>query len=56
MLYIEQLNGNGYHVAMIGDGLNDAGALKVACLGISVSENTAHFSPSSDVIMDASAF
>jgi Cu+-exporting ATPase len=41
---------------MIGDGLNDAGALKAAQIGVSVTENTAHFSPASDVIMDASVF
>jgi Cu+-exporting ATPase len=56
MLYIHQLKEDRAVVAMIGDGLNDAGALKVADLGISVTENTAHFSPSSDVIMDASVF
>ena len=56
MLYIHQLKENGEHVGMIGDGLNDAGALKVADIGISVSENTAHFTPSSDAIMDASSF
>ncbi len=56
MLYIHQLRESGAKVAMIGDGLNDAGALKVADLGISVTENTAHFSPGSDVIMDATGF
>ncbi len=56
MLFIEQLSANGARIAMIGDGLNDAGALKVASIGISVTENTAHFSPSSDVIMDAAVF
>lgn len=56
LLYIDNLKQNGKQVAMIGDGLNDAGALKAANLGISVSENTANFSPSSDVIMDAGTF
>jgi Cu+-exporting ATPase len=56
MLFIDQLRANGQTTAMIGDGLNDAGALKVADLGISVTENTAHFSPASDAIMDASVF
>ncbi len=56
LLFIHQLQENGKQVVMIGDGLNDAGALKAANIGISVTEDTANFSPSSDVIMDASVF
>lgn len=54
--FIEGLQHNNNKVIMIGDGLNDAGALKAATIGISITENTAHFSPASDVIMDASMF
>jgi Cu+-exporting ATPase len=56
LLFINQLKENGQQVVMIGDGLNDAGALKAANIGISVTEDTANFSPSSDVIMDAKVF
>ncbi len=54
--FIQNLQQQHKKVVMIGDGLNDAGALKAAHVGISVTENTAHFSPASDVIMDAEVF
>jgi Cu+-exporting ATPase len=41
---------------MIGDGLNDAGALRASDLGVSISDDSNRFSPSCDVIMDAGSF
>ena len=52
--YIKKLKENGKVVMMLGDGLNDSGALKESNVGVVVSENVHNFSPASDIILSSS--
>lgn len=49
--YIKKLQDHQQKVMMLGDGLNDAGALKQSNVGIAIADDTNSFTPSSDVIM-----
>ena len=56
LAYVEKLQEKKQKVIMIGDGLNDAGALAQSNVGISISENINVFSPACDAILEASKF
>jgi len=54
--YIQKLKKAGKTILMIGDGLNDAGALNESDVGISIADNIYHFSPACDAILEAGRF
>ncbi|MBX3748137.1 MAG: heavy metal translocating P-type ATPase metal-binding domain-containing protein [Verrucomicrobiae bacterium] len=53
LAFVRRLQGEGHRVMMVGDGLNDAGALRQGDVGVAVVEGVGRFSPASDVILEA---
>lgn len=54
--FIKKLQSKKSEVMMIGDGLNDAGALKQSNVGLVLSEDTNNFSPACDGILQTDKF
>lgn len=54
--FIAKLRKQGAVTAMVGDGLNDAAALKESDLGISVADDVFRFAPASDAILSSDGF
>ncbi len=50
--YIQQLQIKGQKVMMVGDGLNDAGALQKSNVGVAVTDQSHMFTPASDAILE----
>ncbi|MGK7370478.1 MAG: heavy metal translocating P-type ATPase [Candidatus Halalkalibacterium sp. M3_1C_030] len=53
--FIRQLQDNGAKVIMVGDGLNDAGALRQSDFGIALTDNISSFTPACDAILDGNS-
>jgi Cu+-exporting ATPase len=54
--FVKKLQQRHQKVLMLGDGLNDAGALRQSDLGIVVTENANNFTPACDAILHAEEF
>ncbi|MBX2927525.1 MAG: heavy metal translocating P-type ATPase metal-binding domain-containing protein [Saprospiraceae bacterium] len=54
--FVKALQNNHRKVLMLGDGLNDAGALQQSDAGVVLAENTNNFTPACDAILHAASF
>ena len=54
--YIRSRQSDGHKILMIGDGLNDAGALMQSDVGIVISEDSNNFTPACDAILGSKSF
>lgn len=54
--YIKYLQENSKNVLMIGDGLNDAGALQQSQVGLTIADDIYNFSPACDGILESGRF
>ncbi len=53
--FIKELQDRDRQILMVGDGLNDAGALQQSNFGIALTDNVSSFTPSCDAILDGGA-
>lgn len=54
--YVRKLQSRGRRVLMLGDGLNDASAIRQADIGVALAEDISAFAPACDAILEGNSF